>query len=197
MTKVEFLKELRSKLNGLPEQDIDDRIGFYHEMIADRMAEGKTEEEAVAEIGSVDDVVRDIARETPLRKIVKERCKPKRRIRGWEVALIILGFPLWFPLVVTGFVLALVGYLLTWVLVFVTYSVEMGLIAGIFAGLIGCVLELGTGDMTSMYYLGQAIACLGASMLFIFACIGSTKLSVKISKKMLTGIKAALIRKGN
>ena len=197
MTKVEFLKELRSKLNGLPEDDIDDRIGFYHEMIADRMAEGKTEEEAVAEIGSVDDVVRDIARETPFKKIVKERARTRRRARGWEIALIILGFPLWFPLVLTGFILAFVGYLLTWVLVILTYSVEIGLMGGIVTGAFGFFAEYVAGNGANLYYLGTAVACLGASMLFIFACIGATKLSISISKGIFTGIKAKLIRKGN
>ena len=42
MTKKEFLSSLRSKLQGLPPSDIDERIGFYCEMIDDRMDEGKS-----------------------------------------------------------------------------------------------------------------------------------------------------------
>ena len=48
MTKNEFLSSLRSKLQGLPPADIDERIGFYSEMIDDRMDEGKSEEEAIS-----------------------------------------------------------------------------------------------------------------------------------------------------
>ncbi len=196
MTKVEFLKELRSKLQGLPESDIDDRIGFYHEMIADRVSEGRTEEEAVAEIGNIDDIVKEIASVTPLKTIVKERYKPRRRIRPWEIVLIVLGFPLWFPIVLTLFILGLVGYLMIWILVIVTYSVEIGFIGGAFTAFAGFLSESIAGNPSYLLYLGHAMAFLGASILMVFACIGATKLSIKISKSIFTGIKAGLIRKG-
>ena len=80
MYKNEFLTELRNRLQGLPQDDLDNRINFYEEMINDRMDEGKSEEEAVAEIGSVDEVVTQIASETPLLKLVKEKAKPKRAL---------------------------------------------------------------------------------------------------------------------
>ena len=56
MKREEFLAELRKSLAGLPKEDIEDRINFYDESISDRMEDGKTEEEAIADIGSVDDV---------------------------------------------------------------------------------------------------------------------------------------------
>ena len=82
MTKQEFLTSLRAKLQGLPQQDIDERVSFYEEMINDRIDEGEKEEDIIAELGSVDDVVRTIAADIPLAKIVKHKMKPKRRIRG-------------------------------------------------------------------------------------------------------------------
>lgn len=57
MNKQEFLKELRGRLAGLPEEDIDERLTFYGEMIEDRMEEGLSEAEAVSAIGSVDEIV--------------------------------------------------------------------------------------------------------------------------------------------
>ena len=47
MNKQEFLSLLRRELSGLPQGDIEERVGFYAEMIDDRMEEGLTEEEAV------------------------------------------------------------------------------------------------------------------------------------------------------
>ena len=127
MRKQEFLNELRNKLAGLPEDDVNDRIAFYSEMIDDRIDEGKTEEEAVADFGSVDSVVNDIAQDTSLMSLVKERVKPKGEIKGWQIALICVGFPIWLPLLIVAIVLALVAYLLIWILVIVTYAVETGL----------------------------------------------------------------------
>ena len=94
MKKDEFLLELRSQLVGLPKEDVDNRIAFYSEMIDDRIDEGKSEEEAVAEVGGVDKVVEDIAADTPLTTLVKEKVKPKRSLRVWEIILIAVGIPL-------------------------------------------------------------------------------------------------------
>ena len=130
MNKQEYLKELESRLQGLPKEDIANRIEFYSEMIDDRMEDGKSEVEAINEVGTVDYVVETIAKETPLMKLVKEKVTPKRKMSGFEIVLLILGFPLWFPLLMVGFVLILVFYLLTWILVIVTYAVEAALIVG-------------------------------------------------------------------
>ena len=56
MCRDEFLAALRARLSGLPEKEVEDRLGFYAEMIDDRVEEGLTEEEAVLQIGSVEDV---------------------------------------------------------------------------------------------------------------------------------------------
>ena len=66
MNKDQFLEELRKKLSGLPQEDIDERLAFYSEMIDDRMEEGITEEDAVAGLGTVDSVVEQIMSEIPL-----------------------------------------------------------------------------------------------------------------------------------
>ena len=81
MNKQQFLDELRSKLVGLPDEEIENRVSFYEEMINDRIDEGKSEEEAINEIGTVDEVVREIAKDTPLVSLVKHKMKPKRRLR--------------------------------------------------------------------------------------------------------------------
>lgn len=196
MTKIQFLNELRDRLEGLPKEDIDNRISFYEEAIDDRIDDGLEEEEAVEDIGTVDEVVNDILRDTPLRKIVKERVRPKRALRAWEIVLIVLGFPLWFPLVLTASILALVGYLLIWVWVLVTYSVELSFIVGAVGELVLFFINLVAGS-APFVHLGMSIMCAGGAMLLIFGCIGATKLTIKISAKIVTAIKRAFIKKGN
>ena len=46
MLKNEFMEQLRSRLVGLPSQEVEERLGFYSEMIDDRIEDGLTEEEA-------------------------------------------------------------------------------------------------------------------------------------------------------
>ena len=107
MTKDLFINELKDKLIGLPKEEIDERISFYEELIDDMIEDGKTEEEAIEKLGTVEEVSTKITSEIPLTKLVKERIKPKKELKAWEIVLIILGFPLWFPLVLTGIILLL------------------------------------------------------------------------------------------
>ena len=196
MTKNEFLNNLRRNLSGLPRDELEDKISFYEEMINDRMDEGKSEEQAVAEIGTTDEAVIKIASETKLSTLVKERIKPKRGLNGWEIALIILGFPVWFPILLTIFILGFVGYMLTWVLMLVTYSIELGLIGGFFSSLVAFLASFFAGN-PQISMLGVCIALFGVACLFIFVCIPATKLSIGLSKRIFLGIKSKFIRGGS
>ena len=44
MDKQAFLNRLREGLNGLPQDDIAERLNFYSEMIDDRVENGMSEE---------------------------------------------------------------------------------------------------------------------------------------------------------
>ena len=192
MRKREFLEELRSRLSSLPKNEVDDRIDFYDEMIDDMIDEGKTEEEAIEAIGGIDGVMKKIAQDTSIVTIVKEKIKPKRSLRAWEVILLILGFPLWFPLVLTFLILSFVGYVLLWVLVIVTYSVEVTLISGTALAFIKFFVEIGEKNL-NVGFIGISLLCLGGAILMFYACIMATKLSFKISKSILVSIKTKLI----
>ena len=73
MNKQEFINELKCGLSGLSDADLNERLNFYSEMIDDRIEEGFSEEEAVAQIGSVNDIISQIASEMSLTKLVKEK----------------------------------------------------------------------------------------------------------------------------
>lgn len=195
MNKKEFLDELSHRLKGLPKADIDDRVSFYEEMINDRIDEGKTEEEAINEIGNIDDIVNQIVSETPLTKIIKEKTKPKKKKSGLQLLFLILGFPLWFPLFIVGLILIFVFYLLVWILVITTYSIELSLALGGIGGIIGYVILALSGN-NEIAYLGFGLGCIGIAIFFIFPCLGATKVTVKLTKKIMHKIKMSFLRKG-
>ena len=194
MTKQEFLAELRRYLTGLPQDEIEERISFYSEMIDDEVADGKTEEEVIAQIGNIDDVVMEIAGGIPLVKLVKEKIKPKRKLRAWEIILIILGFPLWFPLLLVALILSLVFYLLIWIFVIVSYVVEGSLVIAAVSSLVIFLAYL-TGGEFNLVSLGFSFMCAGGASLFVFACIGITKATLKFTKFLSRKIKQSFIRK--
>lgn len=100
MDKQEFLSKLRAKLSGLPQKDLEERLSFYSEMIDDRIEEGLSEETAVKELGTVDEVAGQIIADIPLSKLVKERIKPKRALNVWEIVLLAIGSPIWLSLII-------------------------------------------------------------------------------------------------
>ena len=69
MTKIKFLLSLHDRLSGLPQDEVEERLNFYSEMIEDRMEEGISEEEAVAAIGPIDEIAEQIIADIPLAKM--------------------------------------------------------------------------------------------------------------------------------
>lgn len=60
MTRVRFLNDLYHHLYGLPQDQIESHLAYYAEMLADRMEEGMSEEEAVAGMEDVETIARRI-----------------------------------------------------------------------------------------------------------------------------------------
>ena len=196
MTKEVFLNSLREKLVGLPKSDVDERISFYEEMIEDRMDEGKSEEEAVADIGTVDQVIYEIAQDVPLGKLVKEKIKPKRKIEPWEIILICLTFPIWLPVAIVVLAVALVLYIFFWVGVIVSYAIEVALIMGSSAGMVVFFAYLFSGSV-NILPLAVSMLCSGGAILMFFACYWATRGTIKLHKKVFTLLKTRIIKKGD
>ena len=63
MNKNEFLIELESRLELLPKKEVENYVEFYSEMIDDRVEEGKTEAEAIRDIGGIEKVIKELQRQ--------------------------------------------------------------------------------------------------------------------------------------
>ena len=196
MLKQEFLNALREGLNGLPEADIEERIAFYGEMIDDRIEEGRAEEAAVAEIGTVEEVVQQIVEETPLTRLVKEKIKPKRKMRAWEIVLLILGFPLCFPLLAAAGAVVLALYVTLWSLVIALWAIEIAFIVSAVALLCGAIVLFVSGHgTTGLFALGAALILAALSIFLFFGCVAASKGTVLLAKKIVIGIKNLFVGK--
>ena len=80
MNKFEFITALRAKLWSIPEEDRQRSVDYYSEMIDDRMEDGLSEEAAVAAIGDLDEIVKNILAETPAAEPAKQAKKQKRKL---------------------------------------------------------------------------------------------------------------------
>lgn len=196
MGKQEFLVQLRKGLSGLPQEDIEERLTFYSEMIDDRMEEGITEEEAVAAIGTVDEIVKQVIAETPLAKIAKERIKSKRRSRAGEIVLLVLGSPIWLSLLIAAFAIILAAYIVVWSVVITLWSIEASFAACTLGGIVSATVFSFQGNgFTGLAMLGAGIICAGLSIFMFYGCKAATKCILLLTKKMALGIKTLFVGK--
>lgn len=192
MTKREFLSRLNEGLSGLPQEDAAGRLAFYSEMIDDRIEDGLSEEEAVAGIGPVEKIVAQIIEETPLTTLAKEKLRPKRRLRVWEIVLLVLGSPLWLSLLLAAFAVVLTVYLAIWVLVLSLWIVDLAFFAAFLGGLIAGVLFFtGSGILSGLPVLGAGLVFAGLSIFLFFLCKETTKCAAVLTEKIGSKIKSS------
>lgn len=196
MNKQEFLAELRKGLSGIPQKDTEEWMSFYSEMIDDRMEEGLSESESVNEIGAVKDVVDRVLSEIPLTRLVKERVKPKRALKIWEIALIVLGSPIWFPLLLAAVIVVLAFYIVLWSIIAVFWAADAVLALCPLCGIITMiVILLGGSSAAGIATFGVGIFCAGLSIFLFFGCKAVTKGILILTKKIALLIKSLFVRK--
>ncbi len=193
MTKIAFLVSLHNRLVGLPRDEAEERLRFYSEMIEDRMEEGFTEEDAVAAVGSVDEIAAQIVADTP--HSTKDTVKPKRRLRAWEIILLVLGSPLWLPLLIAAVAVALALYAVLWSVIVSLWAVFATLIGGTVGGVIGGVgLVLGGNSLSGVALIGAGIVCTGLGIFMYFGCRAATKGVVLLTQSIVMCVKRKLVR---
>ncbi len=60
MDKNKFLEQLKKRLSFLPEDELERTIAYYSEIISDRTDTGMSEEDAVAAVGNIDEIVESV-----------------------------------------------------------------------------------------------------------------------------------------
>ena len=200
MNKKEFLDEVRGRLSGLPEADIDKALEFYEESIQDRIDDGLTEDQAVAGVGTPEEVAEQILMDTPLSKIVKANIKTSERksVRVWEIILIVLGFPIWFSLLMACFaiVLAIAIIFVALIIVFFAIVLAFGVagIAGLFAGIFALVTGKG---MAALLAIGVSLILIGLALLLFLPAKALSIWLIELMGKFVKWIKSLFVKRKN
>ena len=200
MSRDAFIGELRHRMAGLPKEAVDRTVEYYSELIADSMEDGLSEEEAVSRLGSLDEIVANVVKDTPLSQIVETRIQEKKAkrggIRAWEVILLVLGAPLWLPLLLAVLAVVLALYVTLWAVVIALWAVVAAVIlSGVVAVVAGivelCQLHLPQG----LVLLGGGLVCMGLCALLFLLMKLITVGTVKLCKLIWTGIKSLFVGK--
>ena len=196
MTKNEFLAELRSRLEGLFEADRNQSLDYYSEMIDDRMEDGLSEVEAVAAVGTPSELAEQILGEMPFSKLVKAKVKNRRKMSGGEIALLIIGFPLWFPLLILGVMVLFAFYFSFWVAIGSLWITEASLGLAAVAGVVSSPLWLAQGlGWPALLMLSSGLVAAGLAIFGWYGCLYATKALWMLGKKIIRVIKLCFVGK--
>ena len=184
MTKKEFLEELEELLIDADEDNKENSITYYDEMIEDFKENGLTEEEAIRKIGEPKDIVKSILGEE---SIVYKEVSGKLKIL--IMVLLILGLPIWgsllfalVALILGVLMIILCGYVVIWCVPFMVGTFSLGsLVFGVIS-MIGSFVLMGQNLELGIFQLGFGISSMG---LFIALAI----LTFKISKYFIKATK--------
>lgn len=196
MKKHEFLDALRKKLGGIPKVELEERLRFYSEMIDDRIEDGMTEEVAVSDVGSVEEVATQIIADMPLAKLAKEKIKPKRRLAVWEIVLLAIGSPIWLSLAIAAVAVVLSLYVVLWSLALSLWAIFASLLACALGGVMaGAMFAISGSGAAGIAVIGGGVLCAGLAIFLFFGCRSATNGTVLFAKKIILGIKKCFIGK--
>lgn len=196
MVLNEFLRRLEAGLAPLGESERSDALLYYSEMIRDRIEDGMMEEEAVAAVGSPEELARDRLAVQPLPVLVKQRIKKEKKRSGALVTVLaIVGFPVWLPLLIVFLAVVLVVYVVIWSVIAVMFAVDLAFAVSSVACLIGGVWMLWHNPLLALYCFAAALLLAGLAILFFFAAKGAAKGLIKLSALIGRGIKRMIIGK--
>ncbi len=190
MNKQEFLNELEKYLITLPKNDVSSHILFYGEMIDDIVEDGKTEEEAVMQIGTPKEVANQIIKETPLYKFAKEKVNKVAKINrsAHEIALIIVGSPIWISLLVAGFAVALSLYVSLWAVAISLFASALAFVVSGIGCVVLCVHTFIIGNAwAGVVFIGFTLVLLGLSILVFYLAKLLAKFAIYIIKRIFMG----------
>lgn len=190
MNKVEFLTELKMRIESLPQADVDAAVDYYTELIDVAMDTGLSSVAAVARLDSPESIANKIL-ETGVprrnhadihnkRESIYEKPKraPKRKRKAWEWILLVLGTPLLLILLLLTAIVFVVLTIAAFALLLVLYVLDLALAVAALAGLI----------------IGPFTAMINSSVPLLLLLLGLVFLSAGTSFLLFSGCKSLTIQ---
>lgn len=195
MNKAEFLSLLSDKLAALPKTEIDKSVAYFSESIDDRVEDGMSEDEAVACLNSIDEIVEKIMYDMPLPVLMKSRMKSKGPLTTMNIVLLILGSPVWFSLLIAGFAVFLSIYISVWAVIVSLYAVVLSFAVSGIAAIVFCPHFFASGVQTGIFIIGSALLCIGLGIFLFFPVTALSKRLIRFTAWFLKKVKALFIKK--
>lgn len=192
MTKLEYLQRLRAALAPLPAEEREKQLAYYEELFDDMLEDGIGEEEAASHLGAPEDVAAELLAEMPMAALVKNRVQAKGRPSALTVVLLVLGAPLWLPLLIAAFAVLLSLLITLWA---VGFSIGVVLPAvGLSLAAAGGAALFGVAQLPFLAALGSILS--GAGLLILGALLFAAIVRglAKLCRGVWRGCKKALLK---
>lgn len=193
MNKQEFLSELERALGKLPHAEVEQALAFYDEAISDRMEDGLSEAEAVADLGPIDEIAAQIAAETP--PIPRAIARANTGSRTLNIVLLAAFSPIWIPIVLALAAAALAVYVAIWAVIAALWAVDAVLVLMPFAGLAALASTLGGGmPLPGVFVFGLSLVSSGFGLVASFAVSRASKLLFQATRTFARWIASLFVR---
>ena len=192
MNKEEFLNRLREALKGLPAAETEKSALYYAEILDDRMEDGMSEVEAVASLGAPEEVAENLKLELPLGTLVRSKMSGSGMGAG-TVALLVLGSPVWLPLLLAGLAVALSLAVSLWAIVLSLWTVVLALMLMLPLSVVGAAMKWANFPAEAVFLLGAACVSGGLAIPAFFFMRKATEWCGKMTMAGVKGIKRLLI----
>ena len=111
-------------------------------------------------------------------------------------ALIIIGFPLWFPLLIAALAVVLAVYVSIWSVIISLWAAFASVTACSFSGIVVGIGFIITKNITSgVALIGAGLVLAGLSIFLFFGCKAATNGTIYLTKKMVLSVKNSFIKK--
>lgn len=193
MTKQEFLSELERALGKLPHTEVEQALAFYDEAISDRMEDGLSEAEAVADLCPIDEIAAQIAAETP--PIPRAIARANTGSRTLNIVLLAVFSPIWVPVVLALAAAALAVYVAIWAVIAALWAVDAVLVLMPFAGLAALASTVGGGmPLPGVFAFGLSLVSSGFGLVASFAVFWASKLLFRATRTFARWIASLFVR---
>ena len=225
MNKQEFLEALRAGLTDLQEQELEEYLNFYGEILDDRMEEAIPEDDAVAELGSIESVIAKIKETIQSAQAENESesaselfeesedggldileaggenemrvtTSVKKKKNAGDIALLAVGFPIWGSLLIAAFAVVFSLFVSAWSVIAALWAAFGAFALSSVGGIvIGFLNVFGEQLALGFSMIACAIVLAGLAIFAFFGCKWATVGMVIATKKTALWIAKCFRRK--
>ncbi len=192
MTKTDYLARLRESLALMPAEEREAQLAYYEELFDDMLEDGMSEAEVSEHLGAPETVAEELLAEIPMTTLVKNRVKAEGRPSALTVVLLVLGAPVWLPLLISFFVV-----ILSLLITFWAVGVSLGVVlpaVGLSLAAVGVGALLGLLTLPLLMSLGSILSGAGLLILGVLLAGAIVRGLAKLCRAVWRGCKKLLVK---